>query len=126
MKKLLLSIATICICSILVAVPAFAADCPENCVETSILGENGCSCDDGKGSAIIGILENYVIPIMTAGIGILATVGITISGIQYLTAGGNEEQLKKSKRRIFEIVIGLAAYAVIAALLSWLLPSYPN
>ena len=61
---------------------------------------------------------------MTAGIGILATIGIVISGVQYLTAGDNEDQVKKSKRRIFEIIIGLAAYALIAALLTWLLPGY--
>ena len=90
-------------------------------VETSVIE---CGDDDGKGSAIISILEDYVIPIMTAGIAVLATIGITISGVQYLTAGGNEEQIKKSKRRIFEIVLGLAAYAVVAALLSWLLPTW--
>lgn len=125
MRKILLSIIMVCMCSILVVTPTFADGCPDNCVETSILGdEHGCSCDDGKGSSIIRILEEFVIPIMTAGIAILAAIGITVSGVQYLTAGGNEEQVKKSKRRIFEIVLGLAAYAVIAALLAWLLPTW--
>ena len=123
MKRFLFSILAIFTCGMLLSAPVFA-DCPKGCVPTSILGENGCSCDDGKGSSITGILKDVVIPIMTAGIGILATIGIVISGVQYLTAGDNEDQVKKSKRRIFEIIIGLAAYALIAALLTWLLPGY--
>jgi hypothetical protein len=41
-----------------------------------------------------------------------------------LTAKGNEEQVKKAKRRIAEIVLGLAAYVTVYALLSWLLPGF--
>lgn len=77
---------------------------------------------DGKEG--IEELLGIIVDIMTAGIAILAVIGITISGIQYLTASGNEEKLKKSKRRIFEIVIGLAAYVLIYALLKWLLPTF--
>lgn len=78
--------------------------------------------DDGK-EGIEQVL-NITVDIMTAGIAILAVIGIVISGVQYLTAGGNEDKLKKSKRRIFEIVIGLAAYVIIYALLKWLLPTF--
>lgn len=76
-------------------------------------------CDQG----IEGVLQ-LIINIMTAGIAILATIGIVVSGVQYLTAGGNEEQVKKSKRRLFEIIIGLVAYAIVASILSWLLPGF--
>ena len=78
--------------------------------------------DDGK-KGIEQVLS-ITVDIMTAGIAILAVIGIVISGVQYLTAGGNEEKLKKSKRRIFEIVIGLAAYVIVYALLKWLLPTF--
>ena len=61
---------------------------------------------------------------MTVGIGILGVVGITIVGIQYLTAGGNEEKTRKAKRRLYEIVIGLVAYVLIYAFLQWLLPNF--
>lgn len=125
MKKLLLSTIAIVMSFFMIAAPVSAAgECPEGCVPTSILGENGCSCDkNGDGSAIIGVLR-LVVNIMTAGIGVLATIGIVVSGTQYLTAGGNEDQIKKSKRRIFEIIIGLVAYAVVYALLYWLLPGF--
>ena len=45
-------------------------------------------------------------------------------GIQYLTAGGNEEQTRKAKRRMLEIVIGIVAYVILYAGLRWLLPEF--
>ena len=103
--------------------PAFAADDNKNnCVETAILGTNNKVCDD-KGDSVIHILK-LVVDIMTIGIGILGVIGISITGIQYLTAGGSEEKTRKAKRRMFEIVIGLAAYVLIYAILKWLLPSF--
>ena len=56
------------------------------------------------------------------GVGILGVIGIMIAGIQYLTAKGNEEQVKKAKRRIGEIVLGLAAFVTLYVVISWLLP----
>ena len=79
--------------------------------------------EGGKGESITCILE-LVVDIMTIGIGILGVIGISITGIQYLTAGGSEEKTRKAKRRMFEIVIGLVAYVLIYAILSWLLPSF--
>lgn len=81
---------------------------------------NVCEC--GGGESISHVL-NLVVDIMSVLIGILGVIGITITGIQYLTAGGSEEKTRKAKRRLFEIVIGLAVYAVMYALLSWLLPN---
>ena len=94
----------------------------DNCVKTAIIG-NGKVCDDGNGSSVIDVLR-LVVNIMSVGVGILGVVGITIVGIQYLTAGGNEEKTRTAKRRIFEIVIGLAVYAVAYAILYWLLPGF--
>ena len=89
-------------------------------VETNIL--TNCGSKDGA-EGIICIL-NLVVDIMTIGVGILGVIAISVVGIQYLTAGGSEEKTRTAKRRIFEIVIGLAAYAVIYALLKWLLPGF--
>lgn len=76
-----------------------------------------------NGDGINCILE-LVVSVMTIGIGILAVIGIVISGIQYITAGGSEEQTRKAKRRIFEIVLGLAVYAVSYLLLQFFLPGF--
>lgn len=99
--------------SMLVARPAFAAN-KKDCVETAIL--DGCQEPEG--------ILNLVVDIMTVGIGVLGVIGITVVGIQYLTAGGSEEKVRKSKRRMFEIIIGLVAYVVLYAALRWLLPSF--
>ena len=125
MKKALLSIIAIIMGGFLVATPliasapAYAEECKEGCVKTSILGDGGCVCDDGNGSSIKGILDT-VVNFLSIGIGILGVIGVTVVGIQYLTAGGNEEQTRKAKRRLLEIVIGLAAYFLMYGILEWL------
>ena len=131
MKKLLLGLVAVVMGGMMVAAPVMAA-CSDDqkangCVDTAVLGENGCSCKNGEtaenGKGVIRILK-LVVEIMTVGVGILGVLGITIVGIQYLTAGGNEEQVRKSKRRLLEIVIGLLAYVLIYALLQWLIPGF--
>ena len=137
MKKILLSIAIVFTVFVLTATPVHA-----KCALTSILGgsacnQNGekqrdlngdkqlkageylCSCEDGTANSIISILD-IVVNVLTIGVGILGVVGISIVGIQYLTAGGNEEKTRTAKRRMLEIIIGLALYAVMYALLQWL------
>lgn len=80
-------------------------------------------CDCGHGESIIAILD-IVVNAMTVGVGILGVVGISVVGVQYLTAGGNEEKTRKAKRRMLEIVIGLVAYVLIYAVIKWLMPNY--
>lgn len=77
--------------------------------------------DDHKGGGICHVLD-LIRDILIIGVGILGVIGITIVGVQYLTAGGNEEKVRKAKRRMFHIVIGLALYAVMAALANFLSP----
>ncbi len=129
MKKLLLGIVAVVmgvsLLGALTVTPAWAEDDnkSDKCANTAILKSEDLTCDDGNGSSIIGVLR-LVVEIMTIGVGILGVVGITIVGTQYLTAGGNEEQTRKAKRRMFEIVIGIVAYVVLYALLAWLLPGF--
>ena len=143
MKKLLLGIISVIIAGVMAITPVFA---DQKCTLTSVLGGSkcwydsdtgnaikyegeapadalNCSCDDGNGSSITHILE-LVVNILTIGVGILGVIGITIVGVQYLTAGGNEEKTRKAKRRMFEIIIGLVAYVLIYALLNWLVPDF--
>ncbi len=77
----------------------------------------------GKGEGIVCILT-MVVDVLTVGIGVLGVLGITVVGIQYLTAGGSEEQTRKAKRRLFEIIIGLVGYVLVYALLKFLMPSF--
>ena len=126
MKKILFTILAIFMGSIMMFTPVFAEKCTceggKEGVSTSIL-ENGCSCDDGDGSSIMNILKT-IVDIMSVGVGILGVIGISIFGVQYLTAGGNEDKVRKARHRIFEIVLGLAIYAVVYYVLRWLLPGF--
>ena len=99
--------------------PAFADTCQDG-VPTAILGEGGCfNTGSGEDEGINHVL-NLVVDIMTIGIGVLGVLGITIVGIQYLTAGGSEEKVRKAKRRMFAIIIGLVVYVLIYAILQFL------
>lgn len=141
MKKLIFGVLAVFMGLVVVSVPVaedvFAAN---SCVATAVWGNakckevNGklvtghggsinCSCDKGDGSEVKRILQ-IVVDVLTIGVGILGVVGITISGVQYLTAGGSEEKTRKAKRRLFEIVIGLVAYVLIYAGLSFLIPGF--
>ncbi|MBR3172560.1 hypothetical protein IKF21_01415 [Candidatus Saccharibacteria bacterium] len=129
MKKIISGL-IILLLSVTIVLPVFA-DCPEGSVPVSILGGDGnivdgtngerCLIGTSDGSAIGNILKT-ILDIMAIGIGILGVLGITIVGIQYLTAGDNEARTHKAKRRMTEIVIGLAVYVVIYGVLSFLLP----
>ena len=98
----------------------FAAEC-ENGVETSVLGGEGCYEVGNEGEAIYDILE-LVVNVLTFGVGAAGVLGIVISGVQYMTAGGNETQMTKAKNRIVEVIIGLVAYSVMYVFLQWLIP----
>ena len=109
----------------IVFIVAFATMCAnnvfaddDNIVETTFFGNLK---DDGKGCGIYTVL-NLVVDILSMGIGIVGVIGIMVAGIQYLTAKSNEEQVRKAKRRIFEIVLGIVAYVLLYAGMQWLLP----
>ena len=122
-KKILVVVMTVVLGVSVVSAPVMAEG-----GESGALGaENaniltGCAADKNG----IQCLLQLVVDIMSVGVGVLAFIGISVSGIQYLTAGGSEEKTRKAKRRMLEIVIGLALYVVIYAILRWLLPSFPG
>ena len=90
--------------------------------QTAIL--NNCAGAENGGGEGIKCVVLLVVNILSVLVGIVGVIGIVVVGIQYLTAGGNEEQTRKAKRRLFEIIIGIALYVLIAALLNWLLPDF--
>ena len=116
MKKLLIAIAIFASSLLGLNAQVYATNnfSQFSAAQTNILNDCG-SRDDG----IQCVLE-LIIDIMTIGIGILGVIGISVTGIQYLTAGGSEEKTRKAKRRMLEIIIGLAVYAVGYGLLKWL------
>ncbi len=112
--------------AVMVAVPTpVMAEGECNGTSTAIIGD-GCVEDNGKGSGVQHIL-NLVVEIMTMGVGILGTLGIVVVGVQYLTAGGDEAKTRKAKQRILEIVVGMALFVALSAIISFLLnPGWTN
>lgn len=107
------------------AAPAYAISEPATFAaggHTVIL--TGCESEENGHGEGIKCVVLLVVNILSVLVGIVGVIGIVIVGIQYLTAGGNEEQTRKAKRRLFEIVIGLIAFVLMSALLNWLLPNF--
>lgn len=84
--------------------------------ETSILDPN---------LGVEGILK-LVLNIVVYGLGAAAVIGVVVAGIMYMTARDSEAQVAKAKTRLFEIVVGLVAWALMYAVLNWLLPGGLN
>ena len=79
-------------------------------------------CGSGANGEGIFCVMNNGITILTFGIGIAATLGIVLSGIQYLTVRDSTEQAMKARKRIVNILIGLAIYAAAWGFLNFIIP----
>ena len=93
----------------------YAADPPK----TNILDADKIDGEKGEG---VWYILNLIVTIMTFGVGIGGVAGIIIAGLQYITAADNSDRMAKAKKRIIDVVIGMAIYAVFWAALNWLLP----
>lgn len=114
-KKCIIITTAVFLTSFLQLTPVFAASCgAEN--NTNIID---CGSD---GAGAVWEIISTVIDVMTFAVGILGVIGITVFGIQYLTSRGNDQRLTKAKRRLLELIIGLAVYAILRVGASWLLP----
>ena len=90
----------------------------ENCVTTALFGEVCDACNGGG----VNLVLMYTVEVMILGIGILSVIGLMVFGLQYLTAGSNAEQVAKAKNRLVNMVIGVVTYAILVAVLQFLMP----
>lgn len=88
-------------------------------VETSVL-------PDFSGPDGIKQLLLLIVKVLFYGLGAAAVVGVVVAGILYLTARDNEQQVTKAKTRLFEIVIGLVAWALMYTVLHFLIPGFDD
>lgn len=93
--------------------------------KTAILNKCGRQADDEDGGGIMCLLKEGL-NIMTYVVGALGFAAIVWCGILYLTAGDNEEQVKKAKRRIFEVIVGVALFILANAIVQWLTGDAPD
>lgn len=124
--------------SVLVFCPITFAAAGDPCGKDDVLkaGESCCGgvktsiikCDQNnetgvgvQGNSLWGVLS-LAINILTAGIGIAAVAGIIYGAVLYSSAGGGQENVKKAKEIIQNVVIGLLAYGLMYALLNYIIP----
>ena len=74
------------------------------------------------GETSIWRLLRFIITVLTAGAGILAVCGIIYGAVMYASAGGNQDQVKKARTILRDVVIGVVLFASMLALLQWLVP----
>ncbi|MBQ5475174.1 MAG: hypothetical protein IIT65_10875, partial [Lachnospiraceae bacterium] len=90
--------------------PAFSA-------VSSIMPKSWCS--EGEDGKSLKSLLNVILNVITAGVTVLGILGVTIAGIQYATARDNEAQVVAAKKRILEVVIGLALWILFGVVLNY-------
>ena len=81
-----------------------------------------CESAKDNGEGTIKDIIRFVISIFTAGICVLATIGIIICGYMIMTASGNDQKVAKAKSRLVEIVIGLVVWVIGSAIVLLLVP----
>lgn len=94
------------------------SECGDGQVNTFLFGD----CAGGTDGEGVFMVLNILLQVVTGAVGIAGTLGIVLTGIQYMTARDDPAKMTKAKSRLIQIVIGLVAYAVLWAFLQWLLP----
>jgi hypothetical protein len=91
-------------------------------VENPIEGY-GDYAEAGEGMGLVGFISN-VIRFLTIAAGLFAFLNLLLAGFQFITAGGDPENIAKAWDKIWYSLIGLViivASFTIAALLGWLI-----
>ena len=85
--------------------------------------QNSDKCDskDVKGTGFWKLLL-FVLQIMTGGVILLAIAGVVYGSVLYTSAGGNQEQVKKARTVITNVVIGVLLFVLMFGLANWLIP----
>lgn len=106
----IVAVVTVGFATVMYALPVAAAP------STSILDPN----------MTIDSMLSLVLKILVYGLGAAATLGVVIAGIMYMTARDNPQQVALAKKRLIDIVIGLAVWALMYTVLNWLVPGSLN
>ena len=94
---------------------AFAAECGG--AKTEFL-----SCSDGAGLGAIASMIKLAITILTAIVGIVAVGGLTYAAVLYASARDNQGQVQSAIAIIRNVIIGIAMYGFMVAIINWLVP----
>ena len=79
-----------------------------------------CPQDGDNGDAIVELFK-FVVNILAAGVVVAGTIGIIVCSMMWMTARENENQVRKAKTRLVEIVIGMVLFIMIDLVINMLL-----
>lgn len=96
-----------------------AAKCSA-CQGLSVLG-SGQSCSS-KGSTLNGVIA-IIMDLLSYVLGILAVIMIIISGIRFVTAGGNSSSVDGAKKTLIYALIGIVVASLAQVIVHWVLNS---
>lgn len=106
------AIALLCL-TVLPSATTHAAECAN--VTTSII--NCANNDNGVWQILIIVLQ-----IMAGGVVIAAIGGFVYAGILYASAEDKSDKVSKAKQTIFNVILGLVAFAFMYSLLQFIIP----
>lgn len=108
----------------LVVLPALTTLVVPHAAQAATCGEAKTifiSCGQDSSGGIWPVLL-MIISILTAGIGIVAVGGLVYGAILWATAKDDSSQVSKSKQVMFNVAIGIVAYALIYPFLQFIIP----
>jgi hypothetical protein len=91
----------------------------DNCGGVGVSIDVGC--DDSNDNPIY-VYIRAIVTWLGGLIGLMLVITLIVSGIQYAGSAGNPANITKAKERIFNAMIGLVMYILLAAALRYLIP----
>lgn len=102
-----------------------AVDCNSSAKNALQCGADGASGqkDPDPATAATGINDsiNTGLNILSAVVGVLAVVMVVVSGLKFITSGGNEEKIKSAKKGLLMAVVGLAIVVMAQLIVKFVL-----
>jgi hypothetical protein len=88
------------------------------------------ACQHGSANSCLEVDKaNKIIDLLEVGLNFLAgavflgaVIMLTVAGIEYTSSNGNPQKVESAKKKIYNVIIGLAAFIFLYAFLQWLIP----
>lgn len=112
----------------------YDGDAQERCVKHSKDMNKTCADDETKVSVAIdgencvsndNLISQYlkwIVQFLTGGVGLVITLMIVVSGVQYTLAGSSPDKVQQAKSRLKNAIIGLVLFILLSAILNYLVP----
>jgi hypothetical protein len=83
---------------------------------------NGCNPKTGSNNCLVTGYINPLIKFLNVAVSLVVVISVVMGGIQYSTSKDNPEAVKAARKRIFNALIGFAAYFLLYAFLNFIIP----